>query len=262
MQSGGSTKPWRVVAIPDGVNAPEETAYVVKMFTNRHIQQGNSIAKEFICNFLAGEFDLRVPEACLVDLYDEHFKQTLSSKEQQILLEKYEGVTYCSKLSNAAIVSEYLKGSFQMQDCATLFAFDCLTLNVDRGGHRNKPNLLADDEGFILIDHELTLNIIDDEDGKAFSKVLERLDANHWPNMYEKHLFYSVLKSYKGSKKSLFDTFEEGLKVLNINKVESYLEELMLEGVAVGARNLLISYLRHLKQNSHRFRNVLLGIIS
>jgi len=262
MQSGGSTKPWRVVAVPDRIDVPEETPYVVKVFSEKNILQGNSIGKEFICNFLASEFDLGVPEACMIDLYDEDFYSTLNSIEQKVLSQKFKGVTYCSKLSNAILVNEQLKGTFDMHDCATLFAFDCLILNVDRGGHHNKPNLLTDDEGFILIDHELTFNIIDDEDGRALARLIETFEKNNWLGNYDKHLFFNLLKAYKGSKKTLFDTFEEGLKVLNIDKVQLYLEELKVEGVAVGASDILISYLRHLKQNSHKFRNILLGLIS
>ncbi|MGV3704531.1 MAG: HipA family kinase [Arcticibacter sp.] len=262
MQSGGSTKPWRIVAIPADVDVPDEVPYVAKVFSDKNIQQGNSIGKEFICNFLSGEFDLAVPEACIINLYDPDFYSTLGVAERDVLAGKFKGVTYCSELSNGILVNEQLKGSFNIHDCATLFAFDCLVLNVDRGGFRDKPNLLADDDGFILIDHELTLNIIDDEDGKAFTKLIENFHQNNWPGNYKKHLFFNLLKSYKGTKKTLFDTFEEGLKVLNIDKVKWHLEELQKEGIAIGASDILISYLRHLKQNSNKFRNILLGLIS
>lgn len=262
MQSGGSTKPWRIVAIPYGDAVLDETAYVVKIFSDKNVQQGNSIGKEFICNLLAGEFDLGVPEAGIINPYDEEFYNTLTPTEQDVLSKKFQGMTYCSKLTNGILVNEQLRGSFNIHDCATLFAFDCLILNVDRGGHRDKPNLLVDDDGFILIDHELTLNIIDDEDGKAFSKLVENFNVGSWPGTYQKHLFFSLLRSYKGSKKNLFDTFEEGLRFLNIDKIQSNLNELQNEGISVGASDILISYLRLLKQNSHKFRNILLGLIS
>jgi hypothetical protein len=262
MQSGGSTKPWRVVAIPENVELPEELPYVVKLFTENNIKQGHSIAKEFICNYLAGQFDFDVPEACLINLHDENFVATLDEPILKNLLSKHQGVTYSSQLSNATLVNEQLKGTFSMQNCASLFAFDCLIFNVDRGGHHNKPNLLTDDDGFILIDHELTFNFIDDEDANAYAKVLDHFNENTWPNVYQNHLFFNLLKSYRGSKKNLFDTFEESLRVLNINDVQSHIDELENNDIAVGASDLLISYLRHLKQNSNKFRNILLGLIS
>lgn len=262
MESGGSTKPWRIVAISEDITTMEETPYVVKVFTANNIKQGHNIAKEFICNFLAGQFDLVVPEACLVDLHDEDFKASLNAEPLNTLSIKYDGLTFASRLLDASIINEQLKSvPYTIQDCATLFAFDCLVLNADRGGYRNKPNLLLDDEGFILIDHELALHILDNDGSNACNKVLVDLDAGRWSNMYEKHIFYSKLKSYR-IKKGLFDTFEESLRNLNINHVQSLITDLSHNGIDVGADGILIDYLRKLKQNSHKFSKILLGIIS
>ena len=263
MLSGGSTKPWRIVGIDGDKSQPEETPYVVKLFTERQIIQGHSIAKEFICNTLASQFDLEVPEACLVNLRDEGFKSTLEKEPLKNLSQKYSGPTFSSRLIDASLINEQLKGpAYRMHDYATLFAFDCLIFNTDRGGYRNKPNLLVDDEGFILIDHELTFSFIDSGDDKGYNKIIEDLNGNAWPSFYQKHLFYPLLKSYRGPKKNLFDTFEESLRTLDINQTNNLINELKHEGVEVGSSDLLISYLRILKQNSHTFRNILLGLIS
>jgi len=85
MQSGGSTKPWRVVAISDEGGNRQEVAYVVKTFTATQVKQANNIAKEFICNALAAQFDLDVPEACLINLHDEDFKATLGEAALSVL---------------------------------------------------------------------------------------------------------------------------------------------------------------------------------
>jgi hypothetical protein len=164
MQSGGSTKPWKVMAIQQGEEIPEERNMVVKLFTENNVLQGNSIAKEFICNTLASEFDFVIPSAFLIDLHQEDFLATLDEEVLANLNSKHKGLTFASTLIDASLINVSLKyNSFDMHDRATLFAFDCLILNTDRGGHRNKPNLLLDDDGFILIDHELTLNFIDSE---------------------------------------------------------------------------------------------------
>lgn len=108
------------------------------------------IAKEFICNSLASQFDFDVPEACLINLHDEEFKSTLEKEPLKNLSTKYKGLTFSSRLTDASLINEQLKGpSYNIHDYASLFAFDCLVFNTDRGGYRNKPNLLVDDDGFI-----------------------------------------------------------------------------------------------------------------
>jgi len=263
MHSGGSTKPWRVVAITKGANILEEVVYVVKLFTVNNINQAPSIAKEFICNALATEFDLSVPDVGLINLHNESFFETLSNSEREHLQNRHHGFTFASQLLDAVIVTEELhSNTIHIADIATLFAFDCLILNTDRGGYRNKPNLLQDDDGFILIDHELSLSFIDNDSDQAFMHIVNLLKQNRWHGLYAKHLFYPRLKSYKGSKKNLFDTFEEFLLNLNIRKIETLIAELKENDIAVGAPDYLIEYLRILKQQASRFKNILLGIIA
>lgn len=154
---------------------------------------------------------------------------------------KHIGNTFCSRLLNATIVNESLKTTtFDIWDCATLFAFDCMILNADRGGHHKKANLLADDEGFILIDHELSLHFIDNESEDAYNVIMNGFKANIWPAIYLKHLFYSRLKSYKRSKDNLFDTFKEYLDRLDINKISNLLIELGGYEISTGKSNRLI----------------------
>ena len=264
MNSGGSTKPWRVVAVPEDENNLNEVAYVVKTFTSTQVKQAHNIGKEFICNALASQFDLFVPEACIIDLHNEDFKAILDDKSLDLLLSKHSGNTFASLLlDNASIINEQVKGSsFDINDCATLFAFDTLILNTDRGGYRNKPNLLVDDDGFFLIDHELSFYFIDHTNADSLDKLLENFQLNAWPNTYPKHLFYNKLKSYRGTKKHLFDTFEESLKNLNIGVIEALITELEAEQISVGESRLLITYLRTLKQNSYKFRNILTSLIA
>ena len=261
MLNGGSTKPWRVIAIEE--DSFVEIPYVVKVFSSKHIQQGHNIGKEFIGNMLAGQFDLNAPEAGIINLHDESFVSTLPDDPSSILATKYEGLTFASKLIDGSIMNEHLRSSaYNIHDSATLFAFDCLIHNTDRGGYHDKPNLLVNDNGLILIDHELTFNFIDSTDQKAFDKALNHLEGNVWPGFYQKHFFYNHLKAYKGSKKALFDTFEESLRMLDIVKVQNFINDLSKMGVELGESNLVIDYLRTLKQNAHKFRSILLGLIS
>lgn len=264
MSAGGSTKPWRVIAITAEEANPEETPYVVKVFQEHHIQQGNSIAKEFICNVLAEQFDLSVPEAGLINLHDGPFLSLLGPSEQTFLRQRHQGPTFASKLLEASLVNPALRGYvFKSYDMATLFAFDCMIINTDRGGHRNKPNLLVDDDGFILIDHELTLGFIDGDNQQAHRQYLQLIEDNQWPPFYAKHLFYSELKSYRGpNKKNLFDTFENSLAGISLSRIEQSLDELRKNGIAIGRGEQIIDYLRTLKQQPDKFKNLLLGLIS
>lgn len=263
MDQGGSTKPWCVTGVDPNELEPTEISSVVKIFSTAHAVGARSIAKEFICNHLAGEFDLDVPTSYLVNLSEEAFLNTLQPKDRDRLKDKHFGPTYCSRLLNASLVIMELRSTaFSIQDCATLFAFDCLILNQDRGGHRNKPNLLTDDEGFILIDHELTFHFLDSEDDGPYNAVMNEYNNSSWPAMYTKHLFYARLKNYGGSKKMLFNTFQEYLGRLDVNKLHKLIVELQENGIEVGTSKLLIDYLRALKQNPHKFCNLMLGLIS
>lgn len=199
----------------------------------------------------------------MIDLNNDDFKSTLDQEPLENLNTKYKGLTFASSLIDAVLINESLKyKSFNMNDKAMLFAFDCLILNLDRGGYRNKPNLLIDDDGFILIDHELTLNFLDSENELSFNKIIEDFNSNSWPSFYQKHIFYSSLKNYKGVKKNLFDTFEESLRTIDVNNILKLVDELEDFEVQMGNIQLLINYLRYLKQNSNQFRNILLGLIA
>ncbi|MDY0905445.1 HipA family kinase [Pedobacter sp. CFBP9032] len=260
---GGSTKPWNVICINEHSKEIEEIACVVKLFTPSNISQSCHIAKEFICSELAREFDLDCPESYLIDINAADFRSTLNKTELADLDTKYKGITFCSKLVNASLVNDELKKtSFNIWDCATLFAFDCLIMNADRGGHHNKANLLMDDDGFILIDHELCLHFLDGESSAAFDKILEDFNRGRWQSIYLKHLFYPLLKNYRGTKKKLFDTFKEYLDRLEINRIEQLIEELKTHGVNAGESTRLIQYLYALKQNSHKYCQIMLSLVS
>jgi len=260
---GGSTKPWSVACIDKQSNNIEEISCVVKLFTLGNVAQSCHIAKEFICSELAREFDLDCPESYFIDINDVDFRSTLSEEDLKELDSKHTGITFCSKLVNASLVNDELKKTtFDIWDCATLFAFDCMVMNADRGGHHNKANLLMDDDGFILIDHELCLHFIDGHNDDAFNKVLDDFKHGTWQQIYLKHFFYAKLKNFRGSKVHLFDTFKEYLDRLDISRIEKLIEELKKQGIDVGESGRLIQYLYALKQNTEKYCQIMLSLIS
>lgn len=264
LDKGGSTKPWLVSCIDTGPNSFEEIACVLKLFSPTHVSDTNCIAKEFLCNVLATQFDLLVPEPCLINPFEEDFLATLDTDTKKDLNTRFKGLSFASKLIPATILNPEVKSNnYDIHDCAMVFAFDCLILNQDRGGYRNKPNLLVDDDGLKLIDHELTFHFTNGENDDAYNAIMNSFDNYNWPPIYRMHIFYQKLKSYRGhNKENLFDTFEEYLSRLDINAVERVINELTHHQITMGQKDLLIQYLYRLKKESHKFCRILLSLIA
>lgn len=79
LDKGGSTKPWLVSCIDIESNSFEEIPCVLKLFSPTHVNDTNCIAKEFLCNVLATQFDLLVPEAYAVNAFEDDFLATLDT---------------------------------------------------------------------------------------------------------------------------------------------------------------------------------------
>lgn len=172
-------------------------------------------------NVLAQEFGLPVPEMCLVKFTPEFIDFALENEERKFLAKKDPGLKFASKLEDRlsivapSLYSKYLKE----YDIANVFAFDCLIYNLDRGGHRNKPNLLVDDENFILIDHEQIFPFADNSEA-YFKSVLDSFNQDKTLYPFQKHLLFPYLKNFRTqNKKHLFDEFAEYLTRFNDEKL-------------------------------------------
>lgn len=264
LDKGGSTKPWAVSCIDVDAENITEIPCALKLFPSSHVTNANCIGKEFLCNQLAIEFDLAVPEAYLIDAFDPDFYGTLEIDAQLDLATRFKGISFGSKLIDATILNPQVKSnSFDIYDCAMVFGFDCLILNQDRGGHRNKPNIMVNDEGLTLIDHELTFHFTDGNQDDAYNAVMGEFQNNGWFPTYRTHIFYQRLKSYRSAnKQNLFDTFEEYLGKLDINAIEVAVAQLEKCDIAVGQKDLLFQYLRILKKEAHKFCRILLSLIA
>lgn len=130
----------------------------------------------------------------------------------------------------------------------TLYAFDNMILNRDRG--QQKTNLLIGSKSAFLIDHEYALDRqhITEIDWNNFE--INRKYTHH-------HLFHLYLKhSWKAKKHNYFDEFQEYLKTMNINVLNSYYRQLSAEGFG-NQFAYINSWLNQLKQNSAIFVNSL-----
>ncbi|TCZ72798.1 HipA family kinase [Flaviaesturariibacter aridisoli] len=261
MAGGGSTKPWQM-RLEDA--SGEQIAYVVKMFTQRHVDQTHAIGKEAIGSILAREFDLPVPEFGFADFTLEFIRHGLSEGLRKELNSKAKGLKFASRmasgrpLATAGLPTRFLKD----YDMAKVYAFDVMIYNVDRT-FDGKQNLLINDEDFLLIDHELCLPFINQGNFPFFRRVLDKLNNGEIIFPFQRHLFYPYLKGMRKSQRSNpFDEFIVYLNILDLAKIQEACRALGVLGIAVGEQKLLFEYLSALKRESHQFGKLLLGTIS
>ena len=132
----------------------------------------------------------------------------------------------------------------------TLYAFDNLIRNRDRG--HPKMNLLMRPKEAFLIDHELALQRKDIVDIEINTLKIEDSFTKY-------HLAYPYLKRLRGlNKQQVFNDFLEYLRLLNINRLTPYFDELVKEGYPDYSQPIF-NWLTHIKQNSTTFVNKLKG---
>ncbi len=242
----GHTEPWVVL-----VNTPLGLkSFVTKLYTTAEVENNNSVTNEIICNTLASQFDLKAPGCAFIDIPEElvlskpqQYQFQYSSVDPRLKFgtEMLEGVT--------AAIPQLSKSYYKQRlSLDTLYAFDNMIRNADRG--QQKTNLLMGSKSAFLIDHEYTLNInhITDIDWNDFS--IENKFTHH-------HLLYTYLKrSKKNNKQYFFDEFQEYIKTMNINQLNSYFKQLSNEGFTT-QQKYINNWLTELKQNSTTFVNSL-----
>ncbi len=256
VDSGGSTYPWRVMVVDED---KQLKPFLVKMFTERQLTQQHAIAKELFGNMLARQFELRVPDAGLVNFSNIFVEHQLTVNEKNILLTKHQGLKFgCEWINGMQIVDpNNLKSHLKEYDLATIFAFDNFVLNLDRGGYRNKPNLLINDDDFLLIDHEQLFYFSDDVDASD-NPVITDFKNDVWNYQAEKHLFYPLLKSLPSrTKKDIFGTFWHYLKDLNVNVLDEGAAFLRQNNVSIGNYALIKDYITEIKSKPDKFCDLL-----
>lgn len=247
-------KPWLVSVNADG----QIKQFVVKLYGNKSIETHDCVCKEVLGNVLAREFDLPVPNAAFIDM-GEDFTSTL--RDMQVL-EELENADYRLKFG-----TEEQKGVIpfdtslscsqakEIIEIDTVLAFDCFIRNIDR--NRANPNLLIKSDKAFLIDHEWGFQI----DEKCGGEIID-----NWflpDKFFRYHVFFDYLKhSNKADRQGYFNTFEEYLRTLNINKLNPYFNQLVQLGFSSKNHNLIKSYIEKMKLNSSIFVKILKGIIN
>jgi hypothetical protein len=132
----------------------------------------------------------------------------------------------------------------------TLYAFDNLIRNCDRGQY--KTNLLLGATDAYLIDHELTLSDSDIVNINLITLQLEDKFTKY-------HLFYPYLKNARWqNKQNFFNEFSFYLNSLNINKLTPYFRQLLNEGF-IDYSQPVCNWLEQVKQNGVIFVNHIKG---
>lgn len=255
LDKGGSTKPWLVELLEaSDVLAP----YVVKVFTPRQIQQQNAVAKEVYGNVLAKALILPVPD-CVLAQFSPEFAATLPDEAQAQHARYDRGLHFASEYqAGFTIIGDQLpKSKIWDYEPDSVYAFDNLIRNLDRGGERKKPNFLIRDDDYLLIDHELIFPFADDPDHPD-DTVIRAFRRGEWHYRYEKHLFYPQLKNCPVVRKSkLFVSFAERLVKLDPTVLEEPARFLNEHGHPIGAIELITEYLYAVQSNPDAFVRIL-----
>ena len=259
IRSGGSTKPW-LVQVNDQVSL---VPYVVKLFKNAYSRQAYPLAKEVYGNVLAGEFDLLVPDCALIRFGDQ-FINDLPEREALRLREIADGLKFGSvEIPDVLIMDiRQQRSLLKNYSIGTIFAFDNLVWNLDRGGARNKPNVLIDDDTLILIDHEHIFPFANDTLAPN-AYVMPSFERGSWYYPYDKHLFYPLLRRMSAAEKtSVFDTFQYFLENLSLASLDAAALALSHEGVETGNYPVVRVHLLQTKARAGEFCKFITTLIA
>lgn len=251
IEKGGRTRPW-VLQVDTGTTI---TKYVVKLFSDKEIETNHAVASEVFGNILAKEFDLSVPNAALFE-FENNFIHSLPEEPRRILDQKHPGIKFGTELIEGALAFTPSLHKYQIRkiiEIDSLFGFDHLILNPDRNNH--KPNILLTSKSAFVIDHEFAFSMNN-------SDKIESINSLQPLTRYQWHIFYNYLKKSQSlTKDSLFNSFFENLRLLNINCLNTYAEQLIEHQQPVGEYQRLHNYLRFVKLNPEKFVRLLQSLI-
>lgn len=239
---GGTTRPWRAL-VDTGEGFP--VVHVVKFFHERYFEHANHLAAEVGGSILCQQFDISTPEFCLTEFPDMNEENCPTDLLERLSKDSYPQPWFSSvSLDPSEEYSDALSNRYlEMFEVANLFAFDCLILNSDR--RTQKPNLLFKNGELWAIDHD-----------KAFGNHQPSL-AN-FPHYASGHLFYDRLRKYcKKEGFTIFDTFAENLRLLNLWDWKQAMDRLEQMGKPFVARTEWESYLLKNKNNPREFVSLL-----
>ncbi len=239
---GGSTNPILIEAQDEkGLRS----FYVLKLFKKKDINQIYSVAKEIIGAETALQFDLPIPDYGVINFDHEELKGFYS---EDYISELDTGYKFCSEYNEGTIIYDQNGKNtfFNNYDMENLFGFDNIILNTDRGGFRNKANLLVEDDRFLLIDHELILSYYTFDNLDLEINFKSRFNSYYYSN----HIFYNILRKKKKNN-PIFEETRMHLANFDISKIDSIFAQFDKFNIAYGNKDICYSYFKWLKENNN-----------
>jgi hypothetical protein len=248
---GGTTLPCQMTVVNN-----EGTiigSYIVKVFGQRHIEQYNPTNKEIIANYLASEFDLTVPKMAIINVSQAIIDELKTQEAYQNVILTAGYYFGCQFIENTLSYEIGIKTTnYELWELETIFAFDVFIRNYDR--RIRKPNILFKNGNFILIDHDLSLDI---HKSYAAYKAFDNYQ-NVIQGVKGRHIFLEHLQKLHKKKPISFDDFIESLRTLNIGKLHQLKEFLESLDFDTADFEQIITYLEAVKQNLSEFKKLLL----
>lgn len=268
---GGTTLPCIMVVGDKDGNIKGN--YVVKVFGQQHIKQYNPTNKEIFANVLAEEFDLIVPKGAIIYVNETLIAEIQKNPSYRNLELKSGYYFGCEYIESVLSFSNVALSNYEKWEVENIFAFDVLIRNFDR--RIGKPNILATEDNFILIDHDLSLDI-----QKSF---IEYIEFDNYQNLINgvkgEHIFLNYLKisqiesnddenfvrillhNISVNDLNDFNDFCENLRNLNLNKLDFVANQLDQLDVDISDYENIKSYLIDIKQNINVFQDLLKKLI-
>ena len=230
----------------------QKSVYYAKPFRKIGINSFPT-AKEIIGCEMALVFDLPTPSYDIIIIDESKLSSYYSENE---IRKFYKGYKFCSKKINQyAGFNPFISvGFLRDYQIAGIFAFDVFMQNLDRGGFRNKPNLMINDDNLIMIDHELTLSFINNK------PTPPNYENNYRIYPYQHHVLINHLKAIR-EKNHIFDEFFEYLNAFNIHKLNLIFNEMDSFNIEYGDRLDYFLYFSWCKKNLDFIKNQLLVMI-
>lgn len=193
--------------------------------------------------------------------FGDDFLDILTDEQREVFSKKHLGIKFSTEYHDDFTIfgNTLAKSKITDYDLPSVYAFDNLVWNLDRG-HRNKPNLLIKDDDYLLIDHEMIFPFANDDPNY---KVMDEFLAKRSGYPYRNHLFYVYLKKLRQDKKSgIFDHFLKSLQRLDLFMLNDAADFLQNHGHTTASIEYIIDYLDTVKQNPDKFERILQQQIS